>query len=592
MKKIFPAWAVLLTAAALCQSGRALAQTLSPQVLPAAGGYATGSNGHSLSFTLGETLTPTLSAGGYLLSQGQQQPEISLRTGSVTGSLCAGGVITVPFTAGGYVAAGNVFTAQLSNAAGSFAAPVNIGTLSGTISGNIAGTIPSGTGAGSGYRVRVVSSQPVFTGSDNGVNLSISGSCAFTFSGRIKWSDNTSTGVKDATVSVSGAGAGSGLSNANGDFSIAVSGSPGSYAITPVKNINRLNGVTSADVTAIQQHIVGSVPITSPYRQIAADVNRSNSISTLDASIIQQSILGNPSALAIFNKFWRFVPEASTPLSLPPWGFPERIDLTGVTGDQTGLNFLGIKLGDVNGDANPATAPQSAGAPVYWVLLDKTLQAGEEATLTFRSQGFADVAAYQFALRFDPAQLEFMALQTLPALGLTAENFGLYQLENGAVRGAWAAPEGLSLEDNTPVFQLTFKALQDNLQWSEALWLEMEEEPVAQAYRSGLQPSPLLLSFAETTATQGPNNASSLQLLQNQPNPFSEATTIGFVLPQATEADLRLLDAAGRLVAERHCSGAAGYHTERFDFREVPAGIFFYELATPVGTLTRKMVKQ
>lgn len=49
------------------------AQYLSPQVVASAGGYQANANG-SLSFTIGETSTQTLSSSGYKLTQGFQQP--------------------------------------------------------------------------------------------------------------------------------------------------------------------------------------------------------------------------------------------------------------------------------------------------------------------------------------------------------------------------------------------------------------------------------------------------------------------------------------------------------------------------------------
>ncbi|HEY0109452.1 MAG TPA: kelch repeat-containing protein, partial [Fibrella sp.] len=95
-------------------------------------------------------------------------------TGSISGSpFCGGESVSVPFTEMGGFYTGNVFTAQLSNAAGSFLSPINIGTLSGTNSGTINATIPVGTPAGTGYRIRVVSSSAVFTGSNNGTNLTV-----------------------------------------------------------------------------------------------------------------------------------------------------------------------------------------------------------------------------------------------------------------------------------------------------------------------------------------------------------------------------------------------------------------------------------
>ena len=96
----------------------------------------------------------------------------SIQTGTVSGSYCAGTSVSVPFTAVSFTA-GNVFTAQLSNASGSFGSPVALGTLAGIASGTIAGLLPVGTAAGTGYRIRVVGSQPATAGADNGSNLAV-----------------------------------------------------------------------------------------------------------------------------------------------------------------------------------------------------------------------------------------------------------------------------------------------------------------------------------------------------------------------------------------------------------------------------------
>jgi len=62
----------------------------------------------------------------------------------------------------------NTYTAQLSNAAGSFASPVNIGSLvSDANSGTINVTIPPGTPTGAGYSIRVISSNPVVIGTSS-----------------------------------------------------------------------------------------------------------------------------------------------------------------------------------------------------------------------------------------------------------------------------------------------------------------------------------------------------------------------------------------------------------------------------------------
>ncbi len=92
-------------------------------------------------------------------------------------SWCFGNVMTVQvnFTATGTYTAGNVYTAQLSDASGSFASPTTIGTLNSTASGAqmIVGVIPGNIPVGSGYRIRVISSNPVTIGTDNGSNLEV-----------------------------------------------------------------------------------------------------------------------------------------------------------------------------------------------------------------------------------------------------------------------------------------------------------------------------------------------------------------------------------------------------------------------------------
>lgn len=89
---------------------------------------------------------------------------------------CAGASLNVSYTISpSTFTAGNVFTAQLSDAAGSFGAPVSIGTRTATSAGTNSCTIPFTTSSGTGYRIRMVSSNPTYTSQSNGVNLSING---------------------------------------------------------------------------------------------------------------------------------------------------------------------------------------------------------------------------------------------------------------------------------------------------------------------------------------------------------------------------------------------------------------------------------
>ena len=86
--------------------------------------------------------------------------------------LCEKESISIPFTVSGNFIAGNVFTAQLSDNQGSFTNSLSIGSIAGISSGSILCRIPSGI-SGNGYRIRIVSSNPVYSGNNNGSNITI-----------------------------------------------------------------------------------------------------------------------------------------------------------------------------------------------------------------------------------------------------------------------------------------------------------------------------------------------------------------------------------------------------------------------------------
>lgn len=102
----------------------------------------------------------------------------TITTNAIAGSpFCvgstSGSTVFVDFISTG-IYSSNTYTAQLSNSSGSFASPTNIGNLSSDgNSGTITANIPAGTGAGSGYRIRVISNNPSTVGTDNGTNITV-----------------------------------------------------------------------------------------------------------------------------------------------------------------------------------------------------------------------------------------------------------------------------------------------------------------------------------------------------------------------------------------------------------------------------------
>ncbi len=132
--------------------------------------------GHSVEATRTVTVTPASSLTYTVIDPNQCLADtynVNVINTSITidipstsfSSICTGSNVSVSYTASGAFSTGNMFTLQLSNNTGDFTTPVSIGSISSPTSGTINGLIPANTPAGSNFKFRIVSSDPVFAGS-------------------------------------------------------------------------------------------------------------------------------------------------------------------------------------------------------------------------------------------------------------------------------------------------------------------------------------------------------------------------------------------------------------------------------------------
>ena len=144
------------------------------------------------------------------------------------------------------------------------------------------------------------------------------------------------------------------LTNSAGEYDFVVN-EGGNYTITPYSNADPVNGVSTFDAVLIVQHILGTNLLDSPYKLIAGDIDNSQDVAWPDTVDLREVIL-NISADFPNNTSWRFVDEAFVfPDPTNPWltAFPESINVNNSSMDLSNLNFIGIKVGDVNLSAIP-----------------------------------------------------------------------------------------------------------------------------------------------------------------------------------------------------------------------------------------------
>jgi hypothetical protein len=88
------------------------------------------------------------------------------------------------------------------------------------------------------------------------------------------------------------------------------------------------------------------------------------------------------------------------------------------------------------------------------------------------------------------------------------------------------------------------------------------------------------------------SGADDFKLYQNEPNPFSEKTTIGFQLTGETMATLTVYDQTGRVVFSRQGEYEKGYHAIVLGRGVLNAtGVMYYTLKTATESETKKMIR-
>ena len=165
----------------------------------------------------------------------------------------------------------------------------------------------------------------------------------------------TNVPIPNCKVFISGGTSGYVYTDATGRYSFPNVPAGGNYVITPVRDTNDLNGVTTADLLLIVNHILGLQTLNSPWKIIAADVNHNNMVTTFDIVEARKLILGIYPALPA-NASWRFFPASITfgnPENPFASGLPlESIQITNLQGHFTAGSFKGVKVSDTNNSAS------------------------------------------------------------------------------------------------------------------------------------------------------------------------------------------------------------------------------------------------
>ena len=96
----------------------------------------------------------------------------------------------------------------------------------------------------------------------------------------------------------------------------------------------------------------------------------------------------------------------------------------------------------------------------------------------------------------------------------------------------------------------------------------------------------------EYYAIAGVDDEHGVRDAQVYPNPAADYFNISFSLDESTSVDVKLMDAAGKVVSSKSLPSSVGYNQHRMDVSGLTSGFYFMEIATPKGRLIRKVMVQ
>ncbi len=352
------------------------------------------------------------------------------------------------------------------------------------------------------------------------------------------------------------------------------------YSIDPQKTTDVMNGVSTLDLVLIQKHILDMQLITSPYKLIAADINKSGNISATDLIELRKMILG------IYDQFpsndpYLFVPAAYTfndPLT--PWGYEETIDISALYVNENEADFVAIKVGDVNDNAeynvNGNVTENRSGASFDMVINDRAFVAGENVDVVFTAEEAVALLGMQFTLNIDNS-LSFSGVSS-NEINVTNSNINV---RDNKLSMSWDDISNPTIDGH--VFTLSFVAQTDGY-ISEALTLS-SDITVAEAYDSDAQILDLALEFRGSVTTDD------FALYQNTPNPFSTDTEIRFNMSDAAHYTLDVMDVTGKIIMSSSAYAEKGITSIRVSKNDLPStGVYYYQLSAAGKVAVKKMI--
>ena len=404
--------------------------------------------------------------------------------------------------------------------------------------------------------------------------------------------------IRTVTVTLSGAATDTFITAPGvGTYSLTgLAAQPHTMIATKKNDTITNNGVTTFDLILMQRHVLTSDTLATAYKVIAADVDKGGSVSTLDIIWTRRLILQQVTSFPK-GRLWVMVPESETFTTwYSPWPFDTSISIPSLA-NQSNVDWIGCKLGDVNNSYSPSTAKTIQYArDVYFNIPVAVAETGDFVTVPVTVRDFNDLSGFQFSMNWDPSMLELSNISD----GMLEIHAGQDRLNEGKLAIVWTEERGhgLTLQNGSVVFTLRFKVIGGSGSSSP---VSISENMIPMEAVSGnldyirIRTEAGSVAIGEMPTAGGSNQQGGFVLHQNYPNPFGEMTEIRFEVPEKSQVGFVIRDIAGSEIRRISGSYEAGLHTLDWDGRgengiSLPSGVYILQMRSKEFAGTVRMI--
>ncbi|RLE43534.1 hypothetical protein DRJ19_02465 [Candidatus Woesearchaeota archaeon] len=345
------------------------------------------------------------------------------------------------------------------------------------------------------------------------------------------------------------------------------------YCVKPYKEDDDRGAISPFDASYVLRFYVGTLEL-DPYQRIAADVTGNGEITPFDASYILRYYVGIIDSFPVGD--WKFIPEAFLIDTMNWTDAPDSICYPNLSENHMDENYKGVLYGDPTGN-------WSSGKVALKCVDSQNIKIDCISDVLFTTpgdtikiplmlyNGGTKTFSVGIAIQYDPRIVEIIDVKKMETIEdwLTAYNARDGQLRIG-MAGAKSINDGKLVELWIKIKDNLVPPIETEIKMTE---IQIDEHEIDKSLNVHIMIDESLAGF--------------FKLTKGYPNPFDIYTTIKYVLPKKSRVSLKVYNVMGEvvrtLVDDVQEPGSYEIRWDGKDDRgkELPSGVYFYELRTP-----------